>query len=1050
MKRKKAAKVIAALVCVAMIGGIAANRTDVIAALESSKDSGTRSVHVSDSSIENSTLVIGSHLIHINGMTDKLYELAQGSANEFNQSKIYYKSELADGKWFEITSASSIADITSSGTPVSKSVIEALDFTHLTNSQGVTTDLRTGNTVSAYNIEDPYDLRVMEELEPIKVQYQILQGIKDPSDSDKEYMTMITDFFATNISSSGNMQDVAINGLETYKGSVIARKMPATWVSAVDTVIEQTDAQRRVDSLTLLSEALDILLSKASNQELSEEQKKAQEEKNSDSDSESESSSSTDLIVNSDVVAAIGDAKKNVEDGIAEYSAKLLEEGTTTAGKMRYQYSKELENCGMAYNNIGCDIATEKLVDLDNILNGNVADLESELNLLQSELVGEAYKAYMAKLAEGAGSDYRQAVSEGAAQAVKAKYLTDQKTATNAARLEYQAMLEEQFKRMTSTATQSYLLQLLDAVPGIKATVPSDEAKSYQLETVEEYRAWLRKELADVVQNDADSSTLGKLQIEKEELEKARQAALDQNDLAEEKRLTAQMEAKQADINAETKKLVDILNSPNSSESDKASALAGLGGGNAASVLNELADSIASDIRELDGNGNSKNTSGDGSGNESGDTGNTGDGSEGGNTGNTGDGSEGGNTGNTGDGSGSEGGNTGDGSGSEGGNAGDGSGSGDGTGGSSGNGSGSEGGNAGDGSGSGDGTGGSSGNGSGSESGNTGNGSGSESGNTGDGSGNTGDGSGNTGDGSGSEGGNAGDGSGNTGDGSGSEGGNAGDGSGNTGDGSGNGSGSDGTDGDTTDGSTAGLPDDIANKLEAFMAVSELDPDAAKAALGEIKNAVDNSSGLDASTANALSAELSDAEQKLDQMSTDQLSTSDLTELIEDILGGSFEDSNDASQAATVAALDQYAMENRNSDAKALALSYVNKLADRGNPYVYKKYNQEKAEYVSLQSVGKVLGYRYIFDDAHYSVTLSKAGEYYLFTNRKQEYTLTGGNTDQLEKPAGFMQTIYISSADSEKLFGAKAGYLDSSDQYALLITPKLDSRIADIYEQLK
>ena len=167
-------------------------------------------------------------------------------------------------------------------------------------------------------------------------------------------------------------------------------------------------------------------------------------------------------------------------------------------------------------------------------------------------------------------------------------------------------------------------------------------------------------------------------------------------------------------------------------------------------------------------------------------------------------------------------------------------------------------------------------------------------------------------------------------------------------------------------------------------------------------------------------------------------------------MGGSFEDSNDASQVATVAALDQYAMENRNSDAKALALSYVNKLADRGNPYVYKKYNQEKAEYVSLQSVGKVLGYRYIFDDAHYSVTLSKAGEYYLFTNRKQEYTLTGGNTDQLEKPAGFMQTVYISSADSEKLFGAKAGYLDSSEQYALLITPKLESKIADIYEQLK
>ena len=97
---------------------------------------------------------------------------------------------------------------------------------------------------------------------------------------------MISNFFATQISSSGSTQDVAINGLETYKGSVISREMPATWVSTVDSAIEQVDAQRRVDALTKLSEALDKLLSKASNQELSESQKKAQ-----NTESESDSSS---------------------------------------------------------------------------------------------------------------------------------------------------------------------------------------------------------------------------------------------------------------------------------------------------------------------------------------------------------------------------------------------------------------------------------------------------------------------------------------------------------------------------------------------------------------------------------------------------------------------------------------------------------------------------------------------------------------------------------------------------------------------------------------
>ena len=163
LNKKASLLLFAVLVCVSILGGFA-----VRAALESDKSTGVRSVHVKDSEIENSTLVIGSHLIHISALTDQLYKIAQESANEFNQSQVYYKSELADGTWFEISEASSIGDITQSGSPVSRSVIEGLEFTHQTKSDGITIDLRTGQAVSVFNINNPYDLRTMEELEPLR------------------------------------------------------------------------------------------------------------------------------------------------------------------------------------------------------------------------------------------------------------------------------------------------------------------------------------------------------------------------------------------------------------------------------------------------------------------------------------------------------------------------------------------------------------------------------------------------------------------------------------------------------------------------------------------------------------------------------------------------------------------------------------------------------------------------------------------------------------------------------------------------------------------
>lgn len=829
VKGTKAKRALCLLLCAVLIGIFIKENTNVRAAIGNEEEG----VSVSDATIENSTLVVGSYLIHINGMSDEVYDLAQESANTFNQHKMYYKSELANGQWFEISTATSIADITSEGTPVDKSVIEAIKFTHKTDSNGVTTDLRTGTSVCIYDTPDPYDLESMEELEPLKNQYQMLQEKVKKTDSDEIYITIISRFYAKSIrDSETNEWDRAISGLNVYRQGLTERGKPATWTQAVDKVMEGVDANRRVKSLTTLSGYLDDLLERAS----------AEQETSEDKDGYEMDS---DFIMNSDVIQAIGDSKQNVENSIMKYTAKQLVEGTTATNQSRYRYSNELIDSAKISDVNGCDSATEKLVNLENILSGKIVNIQSELDELQSGLVDDAYNKYLEKLSAGVSDEYKQAQAEGAAQSVKDGYLKAQKDETNAARLEYQTLLDEQLKRMSSADAQSSISTRMDEIDNLRSLVPDDAASAYQLETLDSYLGDLRDTLTETIRNDSDDTEMEALKKQKEDLERQKQDALDKNNLKEAKRLDAELEAKQKDMDDLQKKMLDTLNSSNSSESDKAKALAGLGDSNAASMLNSLAGKIASGIR------NQEN-------------------------------------------------------------------------------------------------------------------------------------------------------------------------------------------------------DDFANNMAAFLAASQLDPDAAKGALDDIKDAMDNASSLDGEMASEMASAISDMEQQInDALDKEGLSADQLKDLLGAFLGDGSGNSDASDQASALVALSRYGKEYKNADAKALAASYAKKFAAEGNPYIYRKYDGDVGAYMSLQAVANTLGYRYIFDDAHYTVTLSKSKDYYEFTNGKTVYEMAGGKEQQLLKEAGFMSTIYIASEDSETIFKAKAEYIDDTD-YAVLVTDSMESKISEMIEILK
>lgn len=116
------------------------------------------------------TIIIGTHAIHFDALNEKLIDMAEKSKDESGQQKVYYKSELANGDWFDITNSEGINSIINdTNNVVPKSIIKELPLTHWTNEKGDTIELNSGKSVSVNNMtsyKDPNNM--MPELKALK------------------------------------------------------------------------------------------------------------------------------------------------------------------------------------------------------------------------------------------------------------------------------------------------------------------------------------------------------------------------------------------------------------------------------------------------------------------------------------------------------------------------------------------------------------------------------------------------------------------------------------------------------------------------------------------------------------------------------------------------------------------------------------------------------------------------------------------------------------------------------------------------------------------
>lgn len=541
----------------------------------------TTAVHVDPASVEDATLAVGTHLIHLSAVTDEIYRAAVESAEQSGQDRRYYKSELGDGAWFDITEAAGIQSITEQGQPVEDRVIQELFFRYHTRADGITYDLVKKVPVNIFDEQNPYELWELPELESLRQQSTMLHERNGENKSDLSvfHEKIVTKFFDTKVNNDVTMNcDKELSALQQYYEALAANQESAERKNMVMDVMGAVDAARRAEVFRILQEeALPALMDWNSGIGWTE------------------SELPEDFVINAELSQAAGVSLDNVGQSLIEEQADILDTGTTVLTRSRFYYTGRLIQEANKRYYAGCNLEVDHLLYLSNIENSLIVEAEEELALLE-ELLESADIAYLGALARGESGEYRAGVANRSSKALLKQLLQTQKSDTNVSRIELQFLIQAKTQRMAPEEAKEFITQRIEQLGMFREVILQDAFADYAQETVEEYLSWLTEQLGKL-SNAAGESELEGLMREKTDLQDQRRTCLDENNLAGAKKLEAQIAAKDEEIAQEEGRLQAILNAAETTQAQKALAKNALGNATVNSALNTLADNTIADIR---------------------------------------------------------------------------------------------------------------------------------------------------------------------------------------------------------------------------------------------------------------------------------------------------------------------------------------------------------------------------------------------------------------------------------------------------------------------
>lgn len=527
-----------------LTGGLAYSRIEAQAVLDEST-AVKYSVFSGRNTVENGTLFIGTYLIHMSAMTEELYEKAQTSAEDSGQYDIYYKSELANGEWFDISSAEGLADITDAAEPVEDAELADLWVTFYVGEDGTVRSAKDGTSVCIFDQPSPYDLYRLSELETLRNQYDNTYN-SETKGANRYFYDQLRNFFGLNLRNAvTNECDRQISLLQGVYDR-LKQQEEDEQAEIVYTLMGKIDAKRQAEVFYQLMEAEDSRLNQL-------------QTILGGSAYNKDSYDGEQFMASADLSDAIGTAMESCESSYITYSSDQISNDESVLGETEYTLSMSILQ-KVESGNTDLDEELLKLKNLYSIKDSVIKDKDGELAYLEQELIPEAESRLKSAITSGAGQEYNAAVAQGKSKAACDKILSLQKTEQDKLLNEYQFLIKAKTERMSSQAAVDYLLDQIEEIGSCYNDIKDDAYAENAQAGADACLSELQELAQSVIDGDSSmQSTLSGLESDKEDIQTLRDAALDQNDLALAKKYDAMIDEIDARIAEEEKSLSDQL-----------------------------------------------------------------------------------------------------------------------------------------------------------------------------------------------------------------------------------------------------------------------------------------------------------------------------------------------------------------------------------------------------------------------------------------------------------------------------------------------------------
>ena len=543
------------------------------------------SVYSARNNIEVSTLFIGTYLINIEALNDELYEKALNSASESDQMNMYYKSEVGEGLWYDVTEAESLKDIMNSALSVPESELADLFVQYYVGADGIMIDVLDGREVNPFDVPNPYDLSKLAELEPLWTQYTNSAQVSTVSQDDylkaKNSETtgnkrvdvytyqLLSAFFSMDLrDSTTDGYDKDLKRLyQAYKS--LKRDGKNEEADIVYSLMASVDAARRsvvMNKLAMLDEnALAALYDLSAGKyyttkgnfkspydlgDISANEPrylKTLKEALMDVNGK-KVKSDVDVVFQGDpnVLSAIGDSMEKCQESYYDLESKALADADSVLGHAQYAFSRQVID---EISSSGAGNSIAYLRDVRNITESIVKNSESEIYLLDRSLLNLAESRYAEAVAAGASADYSREQSRGASAAALENILNSEMDDLEARRTELEFLIDAYKMRAGAADSLLYVKGCIEWTTGLYQSVPGDDFKARANGSLDSHISWLSETQDQIRQSDESlKSELDKLYEKKEELQRKRDQELDNNNLAAAKKYDDMIAAVDRDI----------------------------------------------------------------------------------------------------------------------------------------------------------------------------------------------------------------------------------------------------------------------------------------------------------------------------------------------------------------------------------------------------------------------------------------------------------------------------------------------------------------------